>query len=216
MKTLLSLFDYTGNWALPFFEGGWNVILWDIKHDPDFCTTFRDINDANTDFFYEFVFDNWGTVDGILAAVPCTDFAVSGARWFKEKDARGDTEKSIEIVYQTLRIIDLCQPNFWVIENPISRIHNLVPEIGKPKMYFNPCDFGDPYTKKTALYGEFNTNLKRIPVKPTEGSKMHKKYGGKSERTKEMRSQTPMGFAYVFYEANKNYKHQDSNQLTIF
>lgn len=100
-------------------------------------------------------------------------------------------------------------PDFWVIENPISRIHTLVPEIGKPKMYFNPCDFGEPYTKKTALYGKFNTNLKMNKVEPTEGSKMHRLYGGKSERTKELRSVTPLGFAQAFYEANKNYKHED-------
>lgn len=212
MKTLLSLFDYSGNWAKPFADSGeWNVILWDIKHTADMYSLFSDIKDACADYFYEHIFDNYGTVDGILAAVPCTDFAVSGARWFAEKDARGDTKKSIELVYQTLRIIDLCQPNFWVVENPISRIHKLVPELGKPRMYFNPCDFGEPYTKKTALYGKFNTKLKRNPVKPTEGSKMHKKYGGKSELTKERRSVTPPGFARAFYEANKRWKNWREN-----
>lgn len=137
MKTLLSLFDYTGQWSEPFAKGGWNVVLWDIKHDADYVTKHQNINDANTEYIYQHIFENYGTVDGILAAVPCTDFAVSGARWFKEKDKRGDTEKSIELVYQTLRIIDLCMPDFWVIENPISRIHKLVPEIGQPVTYFN-------------------------------------------------------------------------------
>lgn len=217
MKTLLSLFDYTGNWARPFALGGWNVIMWDIKHDPNYFDTFSNILDASADFFYEYIFDNFGTIDGILAAVPCTDFAVSGARWFAEKDARGDTQKSIELVYQTLRIIDLCQPDFWVIENPISRIHTLVPEIGKPTMYFDPCDFGEPYTKKTALYGQFNTKLKMNRVAPTEGSKMHKKYGGKSERTKALRSVTPPGFSKAFYEANKDWtKPVVVEQLSLF
>ena len=209
MKTLLSLFDYTGNWARPFAENGWNVIHWDIKHTCNNYDLFKDIKDACAEYFYENIFDNYGTVDGILAAVPCTEFAVSGARWFAAKDADGRTAKAIELVWQTLRIIDLCMPDFWVIENPISRIHTLVPEIGKPKMYFNPCDFGEPYTKKTALYGKFNTNLKMNKVEPTEGSKMHRLYGGKSERTKELRSVTPLGFAQAFYEANKNYKHED-------
>lgn len=209
MKTLLSLFDYTGNWAQPFLNSGWNVILCDIKHERnknvDYVTTFGDISEFNTEFMYENIFQNFGTIDGILAAAPCTDFAVSGARHFKEKDEDGRTDKSVEIVYQTLRIIDLCMPDFWVIENPISRIHKLVPEIGEPVMYFNPCDFGEPYTKKTALYGKFNTNLKQNRVEPTEGSKMHKLYGGKSEKTKELRSVTPMGFARAFCEANKDW-----------
>lgn len=213
MKTLLSLFDHSGNWAEPFAKGGWNVIQWDIKHTCDFLSTHSDINDASADYFYEHIFDNFGTVDGILAAVPCTDFAVSGARWFAEKDANGSTEASVELVWQTLRIIDLCQPDFWVVENPISRIHKLVPELGRPLYYFNPCDFGEPYTKKTALYGKFNANLKRTPVTPTEGSKMWRQYGGKSQRTKELRSVTPKGFAKAFYEANKDYKHQEEMEL---
>jgi len=207
MKTLLSLFDYSGNWARPFEANGWNVILWDIKHTCNFINAHSDINNACADYFYEHIFDNYGTIDGILAAVPCTDFAVSGARWFAEKDRNGSTAKSIELVRQTLRIIDLCAPDFWVVENPISRIHKLVPELGTPRYYFNPCDFGEPYTKRTALYGNFNSNLTRTPVVPTEGSKMHKRYGGRSEKTKTARSVTPEGFAWAFYEANKDYIH---------
>lgn len=215
MKTLLSLFDYTGNWAAPFALGGWNVILWDIKHVSNYFDTHSDINEASADYFYEHIFDNFGTVDAIIAALPCTDFAVSGARWFKEKDQNGSTAASIELAYQTLRIIDLCQPDWWAVEQPISRLHNLVPEMGSPRMYFDPCDFGDPYTKKTALYGNFNSNLRKTPVEPIEGSKMHLKYGGKSDRTKELRSVTPEGFAQAFYKANKNYVYQEHEQLTL-
>lgn len=209
MKTLLSLFDYSGNWALPYQEQGWNVILWDIKHTSDMFSQFSDIEDACADFFYENIFDNYGTVDGIIAAPPCTDFAASGARWWPEKDRMGVTEKSIELVYQTLRIIDLCQPDFWALENPVGRISKLVPELGSP-WYFQPYWFGDPYTKKTGLWGDFNPPEKINEVEPIiftnskgkRGSYMWAKLGGKSERTKELRSETPMGFAYAFYESN--------------
>ena len=204
MKTLLSLFDYTGNWAWPYHESEeWNVILWDIKHTCDFYLAFSDIEDACTEFFYENIFDNYGTVDGILAAVPCTDFAVSGARWWKGKDASGSTEASLELLYQTQRIIDLCEPEFWAIENPVGRINTLDPWMKQygPR-YFQPYWYGDPYTKKTGLWGEFNFPEPTNVVEPVEGSKMWKRYGGKSERTKSARSETPMGFAYAFYEAN--------------
>lgn len=222
MKTLLSLFDYTGNWSYPFIENGWNVLCWDIKHPDrivDNVSTFNiDLLDdkVNAEFFYSGIFDNFGTIDGILAAVPCTAFAVSGARWFSQKDADGTTQKAVDLVYRTLNIIDVCKPNFWCIENPVSRIASLVPQIGKPKMTFNPCDFGDPYTKKTVLYGDFSTKLKRTPVEAVEGSKMHRLYGGKSERTKEMRSKTPMGFANAFFEANKDYVANYDEQLNLF
>ena len=201
MKTLLSLFDYSGNWSAPYEDAGWNVILWDIKHSCDFLVTFSDIMDAGADYFYEYIFDNWGTVDGILAAVPCTDFAASGARWWAAKDASGQTAKSIELVYQTLRIIDLCSPDFWVIENPVGRLHKLVPELGLP-WYFQPYQFGEPYTKKTGLWGQFNKPAFTNIVEPTEGSMMHRRYGGKSEHTKTMRSLTPQGFAQAFFDAN--------------
>ncbi len=204
MKTLLSLFDYSGNWATPYIDGGWNVILWDIKHTTDLFCTFSDIQDACADYFYENIFDNFGTVDGIIAAPPCTDFAVSGAQYWKKKDQDGSTAKSIELIYQTLRIIDLCQPDFWALENPVGRLTKLVPELGHP-WYFQPYWFGDPYTKKTGLWGEFNQPDKTNIVEPVrscaQGSWLQK-LGGKSERTKELRAMTPMGFAQAFYNAN--------------
>jgi hypothetical protein len=41
-------------------------------------------------------------------------------------------------------------------------------------------------------------------VKPIEANQSWiMKLGGKSEKTKELRSITPLGFAYAFYEANK-------------
>jgi hypothetical protein len=72
--------------------------------------------------------------------------------------------------------------------------------IGPPVMYFNPCDYGDPWTKKTCLWGNFN-KPKKNPVKPVEGSKIHLMSPSK-DRTM-LRSITPPGFAKAFYEANK-------------
>jgi len=188
---IISLFDHSGSWSKPYREAGYEVIQVDIKHGVDILT-------------WDYKGIDRSRVYGILAAVPCTDFAVSGARWFKAKDESGETRRSIRLVEKTMLIINYFKPDFWVIENPVSRIHTLCPEIGKPLMYFNPCDFGETYTKKTALYGKFNTGLKKNPVEPTEGSKMWALYGGKSERTKELRSITPPGFSLAFFEANNN------------
>lgn len=55
------------------------------------------------------------------------------------------------------------------------------------------------YNKQTWLWGEFNI----IPVKYIQPVNKEnpgwKLYGGKSERTKELRSITPLGFAYAFF-----------------
>ena len=70
---------------------------------------------------------------------------------------------------------------------------------GDPTLIFNPCDYGDPYTKKTLLWGRFTVPRKR-PVEPTLGSKMHLLPPSK-DRWK-LRSATPPGFAQAFFEAN--------------
>lgn len=39
-------------------------------------------------------------------------------------------------------------------------------------------------------------------IYPSQGSKMHRLYGGKSEATKTARSETPLGFSKAFFECN--------------
>ncbi len=218
MSVLLSLFDYSGNWSRPYAENGWDVIRIDRKLKTDGYTTFsKDIMEIDTEWMYENIFENYETVDGILAAPPCTDFAVSGAKHWKLKDKPKETlfgtvdrlEYFTELTRQTLRIIDLCHPLFYAVENPVGRIATQVPEIGKA-WYFQPFWYGDNYSKKTGLYGRFNkpkpTNIVE-PIKHSYGSKTQE-YGGKSQKTKELRSITPLGFAYAFYEANSlNYNN---------
>jgi hypothetical protein len=87
-----------------------------------------------------------------------------------------------------------------VIENPVGRLAKLRPELGTP-WYFQPWWFGDAYTKKTGLMGTFNRDLPQSPVDPDPKSPIMQ-LGGKSERTKELRSMTPLGFALAFYLAN--------------
>lgn len=191
-RTILSLFDHTGAWSQPYVEAGYNVLRFDIQDG-------YDVNDFSVGYFV----DNFDITDvyGVLAACPCTDFAVSGARHFAAKDADGRTEASKELVFQTLRTIEYFRPKFWALENPVSRIERLV-GLPKSRYTFDPCHFGSPYTKKTVLWGRFNAALPTAPVDPTEGSKMHRLYGGSSMRTKNARSETPLGFAYAFFAAN--------------
>ncbi len=68
-----------------------------------------------------------------------------------------------------------------------------------PAYVFNPCDHGDPYTKKTLLWGDFSLP-KRSPVEPSEGSRMWS-LPASPDRAR-IRSATPQGFARAFFEAN--------------
>ena len=129
-KAILCLFDFTGNWSQPYREQGYEVVQIDIQLGTDILTwTYRSY--PRTYF------------SGILAAVPCSDFALSGSRWFREKDANGHTYESMALVYKTLAIIQWFQPGlrWWVIENPMSRIHMLCKDLAHIRMSFDPYEF---------------------------------------------------------------------------
>lgn len=188
-KIILSLFDYSGNWPKYYREAGYEVYSLDIKNGFDILDldVAKDITPL-------------GKIHGILAAPPCTDFAGSGAQYWKEKDLDGRTEASLKLVDKVLKIVDKTTPVWWCLENPVGRLQKLRPQLGSP-WYFQPHWFGDPYTKKTGLWGKFNKDLPRNDVPPDPNSWIMK-LGGKSERTKELRSMTPLGFAKAFFLAN--------------
>lgn len=210
MKTLLSLFDYTGNWSQPYKENGWTVVQIDIKLGIDILT---------------YNYKALENVCGILAAIPCTDYANSGARHFAEKDKDGRTKASQKLVAKTKEIVDYFYYTghlyFYAMENPRSRIHILNPWMQKPLLKFNPCDYAlfDPnpdssrYVKETWIWGKFMP-LKEGKLKPFSNEYPGwKNMGGKSEKVKEARSITPLGFAYAFYNANCKSVNYDTLDL---
>ena len=136
--------------------------------------------------------------------------ACSGARWFAGKGKR--TYKDAKRLAS--RVYILCsKADGFVVENPVGRLGKGWNgesgwRYGDPVETFQPHEFGgwikgggDRYTKRTCLWGSFNSP-KRRPVEPTEGSKMQK-YGGRSMRTKNARSKTPKGWALAMFEANR-------------
>lgn len=156
------------------------------------------------------------TVNGILASTPCTHVSASGAHKWKEKNftpsefdgiwpipVSSVTDEAICLFSVTLYIIELLEPTqFWVIENPVGRLNTLVPELSEyGPWYFQPSDFGDPYTKKTGLWGVFNKPHKQ-PVLPLFGSETRNKLSSYHEKKYGLRSATPKGFARAFFEAN--------------
>lgn len=207
-KILLSLFDHSGNSARPFKEMGWEVIQVDIKNGIDIMTwnyaaVLRDGWDAYS-----------APIFGIIAMIPCTDYALCGAKWFAKKDTDGRTEQSQKLTEKTKEIINFFDGErllkFWVIENPASRIHKLNPWLGSPRLKYHPHWYAgyDPipvnsqYKKLTWFWGRFNIPEKKELPSLLEGMKRHSQWGGKSEKTKENRSLSPMGPAYAFAKAN--------------
>lgn len=184
MTTILDLCGGTGAWSKPYKEHGYDVIVVNLpEHDARLFEKPKE------------------KIRGILTAPPCDHFALSGAQYWKQKDKDGRTLQGLSVVDACIRIVHVCRPHFWALENPVGRLNKW---LGKPRMYFNPCDFGDPYTKKTCLWGNFNIPKKNAvePIKVCKQGSWIQKLRGKSEKTKTLRSITPQGFAQAFFEAN--------------
>ena len=229
---VLSLYDFTGEALKPWAEAGYTCHAFDIQHDEagwreryegGGSIWYHKVdlwNSDNITVLQEMFKDN-NVVFGMAFPV-CTDLAVSGAAHFERK-RRADPEFQIRAsnharwcasLFEALEI-----PYF--IENPVSRLATLW---RKPDYSFHPYEYGeyipdaeaehprwpdyiapkDRYTKKTCLWtgGGFTMPPKRPTQKPDGYSQQHLKLGGKSQRTKDIRSATPRGFARAVFEAN--------------
>lgn len=184
-KVILDLCGGTGAWSKPYKDNGYEVFnITKPDYDVRYWRRYIDMYSFYNPY-------------GILAAPPCTHFSGSGARWWQEKDNNGKTLEDLQIITAILMAIASLNPKFWCIENPVGRLNNY---LGHPRMYFDPCDYGDPYTKKTCLWGNFNIPEKK-PVKPKGKNPIH--HMPPSKDRGKIRSITPQGFAKAFYEANK-------------
>lgn len=205
-KIILDLCGGTGSWSKYYQDNGYDVRVITL---PDYNVL---------------TYEPPKNVYGILAAPPCTMFSI--ARNDKTAKEPRDLKGGMEIVNACLRVIHTCLYEnyragqglrFWALENPASGY--LKRFLGKPAMIFEPYEYGDPYTKKTALWGEFNEPIKNIvpTMKDVRGNftKFNKDYEGLKEipegycektgldKRTVRRSMTPLGFAKAFYEANK-------------
>jgi len=124
--------------------------------------------------------------DMIIAFPPCTDLAVSGARWFKEKIADGRQQKSIDF----FKLFTDCNCELVAIENPIGIMST---KYQKPSQIIQPWQFGHGETKATCLWLK---NLpKLIPTNIVEGREQRIWKLPPSEDRAKLRSKTYGGIA---------------------
>lgn len=91
----------------------------------------------------------------VIAFPPCTDLSVSGARWFKEKQADGRQQRAIEFFTYFTEL----KNTYVAIENPIGIMSTIY---RKPDQIIQPWQFGHGETKSTCLW------LKNLPpLRPT-------------------------------------------------
>ena len=224
---ILSLYDFTGEALKPWAEAGYTCYAFDIQHPVEGRTEgniqyrHADLHDFNTHKKLFMEFSGRKVVFGMAFPV-CTDMAVSGAAHFKrkaERDPEFQTKAVKYAVWCSELFEDLGIPYF--VENPVSV---LATQWRKPDHRFQPYEYGgyipddqaehprwpeyiaarDAYPKKTCLWtgGGFKMPECKPVAVPTGYSTQHKKLGGKSQRTKDIRSATPRGFAKAVCQAN--------------
>lgn len=219
-KIILDLCGGTGSWSAPYKESGYDVRVITLpEYDLLERTCLRRDVDGGCVEFQK----SSGEVErvmaadvyGILAAPTCTMFSLARTTAKTPRDLRG----AMHLVNRCLEIVWLCreqqdsQLRFWALENPVGYLRQF---LGKPPLTFDPCDYGDNYTKKTDLWGYFNVPKKsrrELTEEERERCKINKRVlpplpkdyvvpdGWNAQAAR--RSMTSKLFAEAFYKANK-------------
>jgi hypothetical protein len=210
---VVSCFDRTGIMVQPWADAGFECHIVDTQHKQG-CSKDGNIVKWGMDVYeWEKIFFKQCNKKCIFASFfpPCTDLAVSGARWFANKELLnpGTRKRAMDLVYWSDRIGSKLQCPYF-IENPVSVISS---EWRKPDFSFHPYQYGgyksgsnDGYTKKTCLWTGNGFKLppfKPIPLDPLKANRIWKMAPG-PERQNE-RSKTPAGFAQAIFEEYNKY-----------
>lgn len=198
---VISCFDKTGNMVKPWAEAGYTCYCVDIQHAPG------EHRDGNVVFVGADVLE-WLPPRGEIAAAfffpPCTDVAVSGARWFKDKGI-GALIRALQLFERSVMIAEWSGAPY-LIENPVSTVSTYW---RKPDFSFHPHEFtllcaDDNYSKQTCLWTGGGFVMPQSCKDYTLGSpddRIHKAAPGPDRA--DFRSATPMGFARAVFEANR-------------
>lgn len=199
-KIILHLCADTGSDTKPYRDAGYQVILVGSKIGVENYTPPPNVH-------------------GIIANPVCTEFSTA------RSDGRArDPEAGMRLVYECQRIIREANPKWWAIENPATGV--LRNFLGKPTLVYQPWQYGSPWTKKTALWGEFNIppfkyqkwedvpKISGLYTRPNRGKpslafmhKSHKQFIREwdcfeVDSDMEFRSLCSQQFAQAFFQAN--------------
>lgn len=195
----------------PWADAGFECHIVDMQHPPGRTQEGNIVKWGMDVYAWEKIFftEHADTVANVVLAAffpPCTDLAVSGARWFHEKELKtpGTRELAMDLVYWSNRLGKRLKCPYF-IENPISVISS---EWRKPDYIFQPFWFGgydggenDGYKKTTCVWvgGGFKLPPRRqIELDPKIAEKIWRMPPSANRRN--LRSQTPKGFSQAIFE----------------
>ena len=223
------LYDYTGLMAEPWLAAGYECWLFDGQHQPG-ITREGDLFKVGMWFHHDQVEQHatdiarmvGGKAAHVFGFPECTHLTVAGAKHFAKKAANNPLfqQEALALCLLVPAVAKACDTDCWAFENPIGVISTLW---RKPNFAFHPTEYGgylpeddahplypeiypprDAYNKNTCIWsGPGYQEPERRPIPPLhKDNPGWKKCGGKSTRTKNIRSATPRGFRQANFEAN--------------
>lgn len=211
----LFLFEHTGLAAMPFTAAGWETYAVDLLNEGNnsfvshYIKTDILAEEAQlADLACECMF--------VFGMPPCTDLTVAGARHFAGKKRKNPQfqNEAVHLVRATERIGERAEIDWWV-ENPIGVIPSFwrkydyiispheyggyLPENDKHPLWPKYITPRDAYTKQTCIWVKPGIKLPpKKHVRPEHlGYAVNRQtafLGGKSQKTKTIRSASPRGF----------------------
>lgn len=152
---VIDLFSGLGGFSEAFVTKGCDVLRIDnnerFKDIP--FTVIKDVWDCETEDLRD--------ADIILASPPCRCFSVAADHYHWPKGVpTEETREQIRLVQHTVRIIQAAWPKYWILENPVGRMRDV---LGKPAMRTYWCAWGTRYKKPTDLWGRLPPIDWRMP-----------------------------------------------------
>lgn len=203
---IVSLCDFTGNFVQPWVDADYEAILVDPQHgithqDGPVLKVAATVLEA-----LPLLAERVNDIAFVAGFPPCTDMAVSGARWFADK-WKADSAffaKAVSVAEQCRTVGEMSGAP-WFVENPVSTLAQV---FGKPDHFFHPWHYtalesDDNYTKRTNLWtgGGFIMPSKNADAPLGEPDhRIHMAPPGPERMN--FRSATPMGFARAVFQAN--------------
>lgn len=229
MKKAIFLYDFTGLMAKPWLDAGYECWLFDGQHEQGIT---RDGNLVKVGMWFDagrvkehvsIILEMVGDgVEMVFGFPECTDLTVAGAKhWAKKAQINPEFQQKATALCDLVRQVGEALSCKWGFENPIGALSTLY---RKPDFSFHPCDYAgylaeddthpiypeiypgrDRYNKTTCIWmgGGAEMPIKQRIEPEHKDNPGWRKCGGKSLRTKNIRSATPRGFAKAWMEANQ-------------
>lgn len=202
-EVVVSLCSRSGNMVRPWADAGYECYAVDLKNGER-----TEAVGGGSIHYVQADVREWEPPDAPVrigfSFPPCTDLAVSGARWFRDKGlyALADAIEKVAACHDLLTTFDAP----WMIENPVSTLSTYWRE---PDYRFDPYQFDgytdrdERYTKETWLWtgGGFRMPKADGVSEDDADDRIHAM--PPSDDRAERRSETPTGFARAVYLAHE-------------